>query len=66
MTVCKKNEGDFKKAGTSCFGKIDKCSTDKYEVKGEIPMLHASTMMPGKVSAMGKVYEEVAALAYQR
>ena len=29
-------------------------------------MLHASTMMPGKVSAMGKVYEEVAALAYQR
>lgn len=29
-------------------------------------MLHASTMMPGKVSAMAKVYEEVAALAYQR
>lgn len=29
-------------------------------------MLHASTMMPGKVSAMGKVYEEVAELAYQR
>ena len=29
-------------------------------------MLHARTMMPGKVSAMGKVYEEVAALAYQR
>ena len=29
-------------------------------------MLHASTMMPGKVSAMGKVYDEVAALAYQR
>ena len=29
-------------------------------------MLYARTMMPGKVSAMGKVYEEVAALAYQR
>lgn len=29
-------------------------------------MLHASTMMTGKVSAMGKVYEEVAALAYQQ
>ena len=29
-------------------------------------MMYARTMMPGTVSAMGKVYEEVAALAYQR